>query len=401
LVQQVLARNPTVAQMTAAWQAAAARYPQVTSLEDPMTETTIGPDTFAPDDPATEFAYRIMISQKLPFPGKLGLKGENALAEARAAGHEVEDTRLQLAEAGRQAFADYYLADRLLEVNAEGLKLLDEIHRDALARYRSPDPKMKTNQQDVLQVEVEIGRQREMRLTLERTRRVTVARINTLLHLPPDAPLPPPPAKISPDEGLPDAAALRAVALARRPDLLALADRIAAEEARLALAHKEYCPDFEPFVMYDRFMGNNDSNRDLATMVGVRMNLPVYRARRDAAVDEATARIAQRRAELERQIDQVNYEVQQAYEMVAESQRVLRLYSETILKAARANIAAARPAYQTGLIGVLNLIEAQRDRINLEERFHQAVGDYLRRRATLERAVGGPLDENMAARGAH
>src|SRR5947209_5194772 len=50
LVQQVLARNPTLAQMTAAWQAARARYPQVTSLEDPMFEATVGPGTIKPDD---------------------------------------------------------------------------------------------------------------------------------------------------------------------------------------------------------------------------------------------------------------------------------------------------------------------------------------------------------------
>ncbi|HJT75833.1 MAG TPA: TolC family protein, partial [Gemmataceae bacterium] len=101
LVQQVLARNPTLAQMVAAWQAASARYPQVTSLDDPMFAATIGPGTIRPDDPAVEFAYRLEISQKLPFPGKLRLRGQNALAEASAAGHDVEDTRLQLAESAR------------------------------------------------------------------------------------------------------------------------------------------------------------------------------------------------------------------------------------------------------------------------------------------------------------
>src|SRR5262245_29140085 len=35
VVEQVLARNPSLAQMTAAWQAASARYQQVTSLDDP------------------------------------------------------------------------------------------------------------------------------------------------------------------------------------------------------------------------------------------------------------------------------------------------------------------------------------------------------------------------------
>src|SRR5207248_554226 len=96
-----------------------------------------------------------------PWPGKLGLRGENARAEASAAGHEVEDTRLELAEMARHAFADYYLADRLLEENDRGLKLLQRIRDDALARYRSPDPKMKTTQQDLYQLDVEIGRQRE------------------------------------------------------------------------------------------------------------------------------------------------------------------------------------------------------------------------------------------------
>src|SRR5690242_12182606 len=43
LVKQVLARNQSLAEMVAAWQAAQARYPQVTSLEDPMFAATVGP----------------------------------------------------------------------------------------------------------------------------------------------------------------------------------------------------------------------------------------------------------------------------------------------------------------------------------------------------------------------
>src|SRR2546425_1132917 len=43
LVAQVLAHNPSLAQMAAAWQAASARYPQVTALDDPMFGATIAP----------------------------------------------------------------------------------------------------------------------------------------------------------------------------------------------------------------------------------------------------------------------------------------------------------------------------------------------------------------------
>jgi outer membrane protein TolC len=393
LVDQVLARNPSLAQMVAAWQAASARYRQVTSLEDPMFAATIGPGTIAPDDSSVEFAYRLEISQKLPYAGKLKLRGESALAEASAAGRDVDDMRLQLVESAQTAFYDYYLVDRALEVNDESLRLLREFRQNAQTRYQTG----LVPEQDVVQADVEIGREQDRRLELEQMRQIAVARINTLMHLAPDRLLPPPPKQLRLTDELPDAQVLRATALARRPDLQALADRIAAEEASLALAHKEFYPDFEPFFMYDRFMGNVSDNRDLAAMLGVRLNLPVYRGRRYAAVAEAEARLSQRRAELARQMDQVNFQVQQAYAQVQRSARSVRLYQETILRAAVLNVEAARSAYVTGKIPFLSLIEAQRSLVMLRDRFYEAVADYFHRRATLERAVGEPL---LAAPGA-
>jgi outer membrane protein TolC len=386
LTEQVLARNPTLAQMVAAWQAASARYPQVTSLEDPMFAATVGPGTITPDDAGVEFAYRLEISQKLPFPGKLQLRGANALAEASAAGRDVDDMRLQLVESARTAFYDYYLVERALEVNSESLQLLRDFRRNAQTRYQTG----LVPEQDVLQADVEIGREQDRRLELEQMWQVALARINTLLHLPPDSPLPPPPKQLDVTEELPDVQALRAAAVARRPDLQALADRIAAEEASLGLAHKEFYPDFEPFFMYDRFMGNVSDNRDLATQLGVRLNLPVYKKRRYGAVAEAEARIAQRRAELARLTDQVNFQVQEAYARVQRSERSVRLYRDTILKAADANVKAAQSAYTTGKIPFLSLIEAQRNLVGLRDRSYEALADYFRRRAALDRAVGGP-----------
>jgi outer membrane protein TolC len=382
-----LAQNPSLAQVTAAWQAASARYPQVTSLEDPIFGATLGPGTVGPDDPGVEFAYRLEISQKYPWPGNLNLRGQNALAEARAAGMEVEEMRLQLAESAQSAFYDYYLVFRALEVNEGNLRLLKRFRESAETRYE----KALVLLQDIRQVDVEIGRERQRRLTLERIREVAVARINTLLSRVPDAPLPLPHKELKIREDLPDAPHHREAALARRPDLQVIANRLAAEDAALALAHKEFYSDFEPFVMYDRFMGNNVANRDLATMVGVKLNLPVRLARRNGAVAEAQARINQRRAELGKLTNQVNYEAQQAYALVPESGRTVRLYEQTILPAARVNIEAAESAYETGKIPMLSLLEAQRSRVSLLEKYSEAIADYFKRRATLERVIGGAL----------
>jgi outer membrane protein TolC len=387
LVKQVLERNPSLAQMVAAWKAAEARHPQVTSLDDPMLAATIGPETIAPDDQGVEFAYRLEISQKLPFPGKLKLRGDNALATASAAGRDIDDMGLQLVESARTAFYDYYLVDRALEVNEESLRLLREFRTNAQKRYEFG----LVPQQDVLQAEVEIGREQDRRLELAQVLQVTVARINTLMHLAPDCPLPPPPKRLDVTDELLDVQILRATALGRRPDLQAMADRIAAEEAALELAHKEFYPDFEPFFMYDRFMGNISDNRDLATMVGVRLNLPIYKRRRCGAVAEAEARLAQRKAEFARLTDQVNFQVQEAYARVQRSERSARLYQDTILRAAEENVKAAQSAYETGKVPFLALIEAQRNVVNLRDRYYEALADYFRRRAALERAVGGPL----------
>jgi cobalt-zinc-cadmium efflux system outer membrane protein len=391
LVEGVLAQNPSLAQMVAAWQAASARYPQVTSLEDPMFATTVAPASIGSNN--VEFGYRVELSQKIPFPGKLRLRGENALAEASAAGRDVEEMRLQLVESAKTAFYDYFLVGRAFAVNEEALALLKEFHENAKNRYE----KGLVPQQDVLQAEVEIGRQRQRQMTLERMRQVARARINTLLHLPPDSSLQPPPAQLSLPEPLPDVHVLRGNAVARRPELLALADRIRAEQAALGLAEKDFGPDVEVTAAYDTIMGNGPM-RDLAPQLGIRMNLPIRRARRCGAVSEAQARLAQRRAELDRRIDEVSFQVQEAYEQVRESEKIVDLYKDTILRAAQANVEAARSAYVTAKIPFLSLIEAQRSLVELRDRYFEAVADYFRRRASLERVVGGPLEPARASK---
>src|SRR5262249_8865345 len=147
---------------------------------------------------------------------------------------------------------------------------------------------------------------------------------------------------------LPAAAEPRASALSRRPDLQALINRLRADEAALALARKEFYPDFEPFAMYDRFMGNNAQSQDLATMIGVKVNLPVRTTRRQGALAEAQARIGQRRADLDRRADAIQFEVQQAYEQVRRKEKTVKLYEESILPAAEKNREAARAAFVGG-----------------------------------------------------
>ena len=292
LVAEVQARNPSLSAMVSAWQAAAQRYPQVVSLEDPMFTFMRG----MPD------GWMVEAGQKIPWPGKRALRGCAANAEANAAGHDVDDTRLRLTEAARLAYADYYLAVCHRRLNHTTAGLLEELRRIATAKYEANQ----VFQQDVLQVTVEAGDVESMDAGLRRDEEVAVARINTLLHRRADHPLPPPPRELALPGGLPPPEGLQALALGR-PDLQAAAARAQEEEANLALACKEYYPDLEIVARYDAFMP-----ADMQSQVGMNLNVPLWQTKRNAAVCEAQARLQQRRFEYQDLLDQVRFEVQSA-----------------------------------------------------------------------------------------
>jgi outer membrane protein, heavy metal efflux system len=379
LIAEVEARNPSLQAVSEAWRAAAQRYPQVVSLDDPMFGFMVSPPGLGP-----EGGFMVEASQKIPWACKRGLRGSVAQAEADAARGDIGQTRLMLAEAAQMAFFDYYLAHRELEVNADTAALVRQFREIAKNKYESSQ----ATEQDVLQSEVELAELEGRRAGFVRERRVAMARLNTLLHRAADYPLPPPPASVTVPDGLPSAEALQEAAVQSRPDLYAQAARIRAEEAAVALACQEFYPDLEVVGKYDAFMPE-----DMRPQVGLRLNVPLQRQRRWAAVQEAQARVRQQRADYQSRRDRVQFEVQSAYEQLAEVQKVAHLYATRILPVAEQSLKSAQANYVAGKVDFLRLVDAERQLNSQKERYFQTIADYHRRVAELERAVGGPLPE--------
>jgi outer membrane protein TolC len=130
---------------------------------------------------------------------------------------------------------------------------------------------------------------------------------------------------------------------------------------------------------------------DMQNQVGMNFNVPIYRQKRHAAVCEASAKLRQRRAELEARIDQVRFEVESAWDRVSERRTVVRLYEQKILPAAEANVQSARINYTAGKVDFLRLVEAERQLREQQDKYHGTVAEYHRRMAQLQRAVGGGM----------
>ena len=376
LVAEVQARNPSLQAASAAWRAAAARYPQAVSLDDPMFAYMIGPRGVGMDNGG---GWMVEASQKLPWPGKRALRGNAASADADAMRGDIGDVRLRLSEAAQMAFYDYYLARREMEVNVSTRRLITQFREIAWNKYQVNQ----TTQQDALQADVELAALESRQTELTRDEKIAMARINTLLHREADHPLPPPPVEIRPLDSLPPAETLQQTAAECRPDLFAAQARVRAEEANYALARREYYPDLSVVAKYDGFMPE-----DMRPQVGMELNVPLQRSRRSAAVREASERLQQRRAEYQERLDQVRFEVQSAFDRAAQSQRVIHLYEEKILPATQRSVESAVANYTSGKLDFLRLLDSERQVYSQREMYYQAIAEYHRRLAELDRAAG-------------
>ena len=72
------------------------------------------------------------------------------------------------------------------------------------------------------------------------------------------------------------------------------------------------------------------------------------------------------------------------------SRRMLDLYEQKLLPATEENVAAAKNGYTAGTVDFLRLVQAQREFIELSEKYQQAIVEFHRNRAELDRVVGVP-----------
>jgi outer membrane protein, heavy metal efflux system len=379
LLVSVLARNPSIAAARAAWQAALARYPQDTALPDPMFSYAARPASFGSNE--VNAGNDFDLAQSFPFPGKLTLRGERALDQADAAQAEFEAERERLVALASTLFDDYWLAARALETNQSQLELVSRARAVALSRYSSGSG----TQADVLGADSERAMLEHRGVELASTRRIALERINTLLHRAPGLLLPEPPRDLEqPMTHALDEDALVAEAFSARAELRAQAAQVRAREADVALARREFLPDFTLRGGYE----STWQEPPLRPVVGVELNLPIELGRRRAALEEADARLSRERSRLRKLEDEVRLQVVSALERLRESQHLCEISQSQLLPAAQARAAAARIAFSTGHSTFLEWADAERGVRAAEEAALTARAGLDRRGAELRRALG-------------
>ncbi len=385
LISDVLTANPQLEVAQATWKASVARIDQQASFDDPMLSYTMAPLTIG--NGQTDYGQRIEISQKLPWPGKLGLRNEMASHKAEAVRETINGLRLKLSATARSLFADWYYIDQAMRINQYNQTLLTEFHAIALSRYSTG----LASKQDALRAAMEFALLEHRAIVLKREQRSIRTRINTLLNKQPDSRLASP-AALGQVSALPAVELLYEQALYARPELKVLAASLAAAKSQSELAIRENYPDISLKAGYNSLWENSSKH----FTVGIGFNLPLFQAKHRAAENEALAQIKQSEWQKVDFIARLREEIQISYDRVDESVHVLNLYQRKLLPLAEETLEAAKADYQSGKGDFLNLISSEKNYMQTQLQVEQALADTHRRLAELESAIGHiqPLSVN-------
>lgn len=394
LIQQALAANRRV--QAARWEAMAmkARVPQMTALEDPMVQNGTWPfPSNAPQYSLMGYMpYELMITQQFPWLGTLRLRGLVAEQEARVALLALAEAQLDVVAEVKRAHASLVAAERVIVILAQNRSVAEEIVELARIRLESGG-----SQQDVLRAEVAVDR---IDQELVETRRQAIearAELCALLDLPPDAELH---VDLTPHplSDLPARADhLYQLAVAARPELHMRRAEVARDQGNLALARKRYMPNFTLGVGYSTMTQVNnpsplaDGRDNVGFILG--FNLPIYRAKLDAGVCEAEARIRASASAYEANRDRTFRDIRTAFADVQAQGETLALLRGRIAPKSRLALESALSGYRAGTLDFVTLNTAREELLAIEQQIANVEAALARALAQLERNVGTGLGQ--------
>lgn len=373
--------NPTIRAARSRVLAAQQGPAQAAAYEDPVVtwDTWNAPENLR-IDAADNNIFRL--SQKLPFPGKLRLKGEIAAKEAERMGAELRAAEIETVARVKRAYYDLWLVSHTLQVYRRDKELVAQFARIAERKYAVGQ----ASQSDVLRAQLESTRLINRVTTETLGQGKAQAQLNALLSRSPEAPLGAPQDPSHPVLAY-SLADLKTLTLTNRPELSAQATAVERGDLALALARKAYYPDFE--VSVSRFI--NFGQRDgFGLMFSASIPL-AFKHKYDAGVEEAVANHETARSELRRLQDLALFEVKQAVVEAQTAREQLTLFLNTHIPLAEQTLATSQIGYQTGAIDFLSLIDSVRavEEVHLEHL--RAAANFEKAYADLEQAVGQEL----------
>jgi len=385
LLREAEQNSPQIQAARQSWQAAKQVPTQVSTLPDPqftLQHFSVGsPRPFA-GYTNSEFAYiGLGVSQDIPYPGKLRLKGEIAKREADVSQEQIESVRRNvLAQLKAAYFQLAYLSKTLTILKQDG-ELLKQVGQAADARYRSG----MGSQQDLLQAQLQQTKLlREIAMHHVEVGKLE-AQLKQLLNRPQDSP-DIEPAELAETPLAQTYAELLAATQVQNSEIASAKKLIEKQSLQVDLARKDFYPDFNVQYMWQR---TDPTQFRAYYMLSVGARVPIYRGRKQRPeLAQAEAEQLRARSELQALSQQVAAELRAQYVLAQQTSELLKIHREGLSLQSRSEFQAALAAYQSNKQDFQALLAAFLDVLRFDQEYWQNVAEYETAIARLEQMTG-------------
>ena len=399
LITEALEKNPEIIAAQREQDAARQRIAPAGALDDPMLEAGVinlplASSPFNRDDMTMKM---IGLSQRLPFPGKRGLRRDVATRDAQSIAYGYEETVNRVIRSIKIAYHDLGLTQatiRLVEKNKSILKDFLHIAEDHYTLGMG-------SQADVLKAQTQISRMQDELLRLGRELPSIEAELVRALGRSDLNGIPKIGSPLLHETSL-NQESLFEAAFEQRPQLKALQSIIARTEKEVDLARRNYYPDLDLRLSYGQRNSMQDGiGRPDMVSFSVAINLPVWRDSKLAPrVTESLAIRDQAISLYQAQRNEITAGLHQQLATADQNMKSIRLYQTAILPQALLTVESALAAYQVNRVDFLTLLDSQMVVFEYEINLITAVANYNKALAEID-FITGRLPNTLTARGEH
>jgi len=392
LIAEALKNSPEIAAALHERDAARHRISPAGALDDPMIEAGL---ISVPIDSLRfnreEMTMKMLgIAQKLPYPGKRGLRQDVAAKNAESIAFAYRETVSRVIREVKVTYYDLALIDRTIALVERNRLLVEQLLRIAEGRYTVGQGA----QADVLKAQTQLAKMTEELVRMGRERRTMEADLLRALGRGAEA------SSIRPEMPRLETVALkfeelRVAALKERPQLLGLKALIEKNQKALDLARKEYYPDFDVRLSYGQRDRDPDgmSRPDMISLT-VAINLPIWQKNKlDPMVAEAQAMREQAISMYQAQYNELIAKLRQQVAIAEQSRESARLFDTGILPQARLALESAHAAHRVSRVDFPMLLDSQMTVLSYEISHAGAVAGFNKALAEIDQLTGKSLPE--------
>lgn len=382
------AENPQLRAFRLRYEAAVERIPQAAALPDPTLQVTRFVESVQTRSGPQKNAF--VLSQRVPWFGKLSSREKTASAEAEALWFAYQSQQLSLARRVAVSFYEFGYTKRASELTEENLRLLEKLEAIVEEKVKAGG-----DLNELLRLKVEIGKVADRLQTSKQQLIAQSAGLSELLALPSsiflDVPISEKPDPVELDED-----ALVAALETNSPELQMLERKIASAEARQEIARLESRPDFAIGVNYiqigDPALPSTfpDAGKD-AWGVSLGINIPIWSKKNKSTQTEALRQKQAGENEYANRLNELQRQLAVSLSLLSDANRRLGLYGDELIDLASQAVENSRSSYRSGRAGILEVIDSERSLLELQLLYWRAAADSWQQRVTLQTLANQPI----------